>query len=81
MVVAGVLAVRRGEDGTAELDEALRLAIHYDDPDLVLVAAARAETADVDPAETLHRLRCGSRDLCLVADVADDRQRTAARRL
>src|SRR6185503_5823664 len=34
--------------------------------------------ADVDPAETLGRLRDGPGDLLLVADVADDRQRAAA---
>jgi DNA-binding CsgD family transcriptional regulator len=43
--VAGVLAVRRGDDGTAALDEALRLAIRHADAELVLVASARAEAA------------------------------------
>jgi DNA-binding CsgD family transcriptional regulator len=37
--------------------------------------------ADVDPAEPPDRLRDGLRDLRLVADVTDDRQRTAARLL
>ena len=37
--------------------------------------------ADVDAAEALDRLRDRGRDLLLVADVADDRQRLAARLL
>ena len=37
--------------------------------------------ADVDSPETLDRLRDGPHDLRLVADVTDDRQRTAARLL
>jgi Tfp pilus assembly protein PilF len=45
LAVAGVLAARRGEDSAPALDEALRLAIHHGDPQLVLVAAARAEAA------------------------------------
>jgi len=45
VAVAGVLAARRGDDSAAALDEALRLAIHPGDPELVPVAAARAEAA------------------------------------
>jgi DNA-binding CsgD family transcriptional regulator len=41
--VAGVLAARRGEDGTAALDEALKLAIRHGGAELALVASARAE--------------------------------------
>jgi tetratricopeptide (TPR) repeat protein len=43
---SGALAARRGGDGTAALDEALRLAVHTgESPDLVPVAVARAEAA------------------------------------
>ena len=41
----------------------------------------RVVDAHVDPAEPLDRLGHGGDDLLLVADVADDRQRPAARRL
>jgi DNA-binding CsgD family transcriptional regulator/Tfp pilus assembly protein PilF len=44
--VAGVLAARRGGDGTRELDEALPIAVQIGEPQrLVPVAAARAEAA------------------------------------
>jgi DNA-binding CsgD family transcriptional regulator len=44
--VAGVLAARRGSDGTRQLDEALRLAAQTGEPQrLVPVASARAEAA------------------------------------
>ncbi|HEV8275497.1 MAG TPA: LuxR C-terminal-related transcriptional regulator [Streptosporangiaceae bacterium] len=46
LAVSGVLAVRRGGDGTAALDEALRLAVHTGESQrLKQVAAARAEAA------------------------------------
>ncbi|MGN6176366.1 MAG: ATP-binding protein, partial [Streptosporangiaceae bacterium] len=46
LAVAGVLAVRRGGDGTAALDEALQLAVHTGESQrLKQVAAARAEAA------------------------------------
>jgi DNA-binding CsgD family transcriptional regulator/tetratricopeptide (TPR) repeat protein len=44
LAVTGALAARRGDDNAAALDEALRIAIQTD-AELVLVAAARAETA------------------------------------
>jgi hypothetical protein len=46
LAVAGVLAARRGDDGTTELDEPLRLAIPTGElVDLLPVAVARAEAA------------------------------------
>jgi DNA-binding CsgD family transcriptional regulator/Tfp pilus assembly protein PilF len=45
VAVAGVLAARRGDSGAAALDEALRLAIRHGDPELAVVASARAEAA------------------------------------
>jgi DNA-binding CsgD family transcriptional regulator/Tfp pilus assembly protein PilF len=44
--VAGVLAARRGGDGTGQLDEALLIAVHTGEPQrLVAVTTARAEAA------------------------------------
>ena len=45
LAVAGVLAARCGKDSAPALDEALRLATDCGDPQLVLVATARAEAA------------------------------------
>jgi DNA-binding CsgD family transcriptional regulator/Tfp pilus assembly protein PilF len=91
--VAGVLAARRGGDGTSQLDEALPIALQTGEPQrLVAVVTARAEAAwiagrasdiaaEIDrawPAAVAHPLPWNLGELCWWLRLAGDDRRIPA---
>ena len=91
--VAGVLAARRGGDGTRELDEVLPIAVRIREPQrLVPVAAARAEAAwiagrtsdlavEIDrawPAAIVHSQPWDLGELCWWLHLAGDHRQVPA---